>query len=161
MIITGWTCSAWMLWVTISHPGSSSRSFGNSFPRYPRTPGFRSRRRYFVIHTRWYSVRYAPCPLRRVSMPVSYRIAASAFTHGLCPWYSALRAGYRNILLWSNSLGVGLQRFNDCLQNSLVQLEDIRPRLGRDGKRRTLPQHGHVRMRHHCDAIACWRYFVF
>ena len=40
------------------------------------------RRRYFGIHTIWYSVLYALCPDNLVSTHLLYNIAAASFTHG-------------------------------------------------------------------------------
>ena len=51
--------------------------FGKSFKTYALTPVFRMRRRYFGIHTMWYSVRYTLCPDTHVSVHKLYPIAAA------------------------------------------------------------------------------------
>ena len=71
------------LYSMISHPGISSIIFGIIFFKYPFTPGFRIRRRYFGIQTTWYSVRYALWPENLISISPLYHIVAYSFTHGL------------------------------------------------------------------------------
>ena len=51
IIITMCIWSGCILYVTISHPGICSNTFGKSFTRYSLTPGFRMRWRYFGIQT--------------------------------------------------------------------------------------------------------------
>jgi len=67
-IITICMWSTWILYSMISHLERLLIIFGKSFFRYPRRPGFRIRRRYLGIHTRWYSVRYALCPDSLISI---------------------------------------------------------------------------------------------
>ena len=78
--ITITTCiwSACMLYLTISHPGNLSITFGKSFSRYPFTPGFRMQCRYFGIHTMWYSVLYAACPDSLISTHLFYHLISSS-----------------------------------------------------------------------------------
>ena len=72
IIITMWIWSMAMFFSRISQPGRLSSTCGKSFPRYPFTPGFRMRRRYFGIQTTWYSVRYTLCPENLVSTHIFY-----------------------------------------------------------------------------------------
>ena len=81
-----------MFFSRISQPAMLRRTFGKSLPKYPRTPGFRMRRRYFGIQIMWYSVRYAPCPDSRISIYPFYHSISAAYIHPRAsPWNSALR----------------------------------------------------------------------
>ena len=88
MITIAWIWSTCMLISTVSTPGISLNIFGKSLLRYPLTPGFRILRRYFGIHTIWYSVRYTPCPDTLFSTHSKNTKISSSIHPRACPWNS-------------------------------------------------------------------------
>ena len=89
MIMIVWIWSTCMLISTISTHSISLNIFGKTLLKYPLRLGFRIFRRYFVIHTTWYSVRYTPCPDTLFFSHSKITKISSSIHPRVCPWNPA------------------------------------------------------------------------